>query len=52
MLLLGLRAQVFDAHYVGVIWGRDLIWRNNGWTVNPGPITDYVGGRFSLRSSC
>jgi hypothetical protein len=37
-------AQVFDAHYVGVVWGRDLIWRNNVWTVNPDPITDYVGG--------
>ncbi len=38
-------AQGFEADYVGVVWGRDLIWRNNGWTVNPDPITDYVGGR-------
>ncbi|MFP3203404.1 MAG: DNA/RNA helicase domain-containing protein [Sulfolobus sp.] len=44
-------AQGFEADYVGVVWGRDLIWRNNGWTVNPDPITDYVGGRvFSLKT--
>jgi len=42
-------AQGFEADYVGVVWGRDLIWRNNGWTVNPDPITDYVGGRESLK---
>ena len=43
-------AQVFDAHYVGLVQGRDLIRRNNGWTVNSGPTTDYVSGRFSSRS--
>ena len=43
-------ARVFDAHYAGLVQVRDLIWRNNGWTVNSGPITDYVRGRFSLRS--
>nr|WP_240872370.1 DNA/RNA helicase domain-containing protein [Acidianus infernus] len=42
-------AQGFEADYVGVVWGRDLIWRNNGWTVNPDPITDYVGGSKSLK---
>ena len=35
-------AQGFDAEYVGVVWGRDLVWRN-GWTFNPEPITDYIG---------
>ncbi|EZQ12035.1 MULTISPECIES: DNA/RNA helicase domain-containing protein [Acidianus] len=43
-------AQGFEADYVGVVWGRDLIWRNNGWEVNPDPITDNVGNRFSLKS--
>ncbi|MCQ4336456.1 MAG: DUF2075 domain-containing protein [Sulfolobales archaeon] len=43
-------AQGFEADYVGVVWGRDLVWRNNGWTVNPDPITDYVGGRVSLKA--
>ncbi|ADX82776.1 DUF2075 domain-containing protein [Sulfolobus islandicus] len=42
-------AQGFEADYVGVVWGRDLIWRNNGWTVNSDAITDYVGGRESLK---
>ncbi len=42
-------AQGFEAEYVGVIWGRDLIWRNNGWVVNPDVITDYVGGKYSLK---
>ncbi|QGA53838.1 DUF2075 domain-containing protein [Sulfolobus sp. E5-1-F] len=41
-------AQGFEADYVGVVWGRDMIWRN-GWTVNPDPITDYVGHRNSLK---
>ncbi len=40
-------AQGFEAEYVGVIWGRDLIWRN-GWQVNPKPITDKTGNKFSL----
>jgi len=44
-------AQGFEADYVGVVWGRDLIWRNNGWTVNPNPITDNVGGRFSFKDN-
>ena len=42
-------AQGMEAEYVGVVWGRDLIWRGS-WTVNPNPITDYVGGRYSLKS--
>ena len=40
-------AQGFEAEYVGVIWGRDLIWRD-GWEVNPEPITDNVGKNHSL----
>ncbi len=42
-------AQGFEVEYVGVVWGRDLIWRGK-WTVNPGPITDNVGGNNSLAS--
>ena len=41
-------AQGFEAEYVGVIWGRDLVWRSGKWEVNPGVITDYVGGQSSL----
>ena len=40
-------AQGFEAEYVGVIWGRDLIWRGE-WRVNPKPITDNIGNTFSL----
>ncbi|OYT40265.1 MAG: ATP-binding protein [Desulfurococcales archaeon ex4484_58] len=42
-------AQGFEAEYVGVIWGRDLVWRNSRWEVNPDVITDYVGGKDSLK---
>ena len=42
-------AQGFEAEYVGVVWGRDLIWRD-GWVVNPEPITDNVGGPYSLKA--
>ncbi len=42
-------AQGFEAEYVGVVWGRDLIWRGE-WIVNPDAITDYIGNRYSLRS--
>jgi DUF2075 family protein len=42
-------SQGFEADVVGVIWGRDLIWRN-GWKINPGAITDDVGGRYSIKS--
>jgi len=41
-------AQGFEAEYVGVIWGRDLVWRSNKWDVNPEVITDYLGGSDSL----
>ncbi|BCS93285.1 DNA/RNA helicase domain-containing protein [Metallosphaera javensis (ex Sakai et al. 2022)] len=41
-------AQGFEASYVGVVWGRDLVWRG-GWSIDPGPITDDVGGRHSLK---
>ena len=42
-------AQGFEAEYVGVVWGRDLICRKSPLTgeyvfqVNPDPITDYIG---------
>jgi len=42
-------SQGFEADVVGVIWGKDLIWRN-GWKINPGAITDDVGGRYSIKS--
>ncbi len=41
-------AQGFEADYVGLVWGRDLIWRGE-WKVNPGPITDKVGNNYSLK---
>ncbi|PLJ78413.1 MAG: hypothetical protein B7L53_00210 [Thermofilum sp. NZ13] len=31
------------------MWGRDLVWRN-GWTLNPEPITDDVGGERLLKA--
>ena len=49
-------SQGLEAEYVGVVWGRDLIWRNNGWTFDPDPITDNVGDKKktlkSLASRC
>jgi len=33
---------------VGVVGGRDLVWREDRWFVNPEAITDNVGGRKSL----
>ncbi len=42
-------AQGFEAEHVGVVWGRDLVWRGR-WTVNPEPITDNVGGSASLKA--
>jgi len=41
-------AQGFEAEHVGVVWGRDLVWRGR-WTVNPRVITDDVGGDKSLK---
>lgn len=43
-------AQGMEAEYVGVVWGRDLVWRNGRWTVNPDSITDNIGGKYSLKS--
>ncbi|NPA99607.1 MAG: DUF2075 domain-containing protein [Crenarchaeota archaeon] len=43
-------AQGMEAEYVGIVWGRDLVWRNGRWTVNPDPITDNVGGKKSLKN--
>jgi len=34
--------QGFEADYVGVIWGRDLVWRQNGWQLGDN-CEDYVG---------
>ncbi|CAC11872.1 conserved hypothetical protein [Thermoplasma acidophilum] len=42
-------AQGFEADYIGLVWGRDLIWRN-GWMIDAGVITDTIGNRFSLKS--
>ncbi|MCE4628400.1 MAG: DUF2075 domain-containing protein [Desulfurococcales archaeon] len=42
-------AQGMEAEVVGVVWGRDLVWRGK-WAVQPDPITDNIGGRKSLRS--
>ena len=43
-------AQGFEAEYVGVVWGRDLIWRGR-WEINPSVITDNVGGnKYGLKS--
>jgi DUF2075 family protein len=27
--------QGFEADYVGVVWGRDLVWRNGQWELGP-----------------
>jgi hypothetical protein len=43
-------AQGFEADYAGVIWGKDLVWRNGSWAIDPGAVMDNVGGRNSLRS--
>lgn len=43
-------AQGLEADYVGVVWGRDLIYRGTGWAVNPHTITDSVGGKHSLKT--
>ncbi len=37
--------QGFESDYVGVIWGRDLIRRNNKWVIGPiDSITDNIDG--------
>jgi len=41
-------SQGFETQYAGLVWGRDLVWRN-GWTINPDPITDKVGNSHSLK---
>lgn len=43
-------AQGFEADYVAVVWGRDLVCRDGAWTINPDIITDSVGGRDSLKA--
>ncbi len=42
-------SQGFESDYVGVIWGRDLVWRDS-WEVNASAIMDNIGGKASLRS--
>jgi DUF2075 family protein/DNA replication protein DnaC len=42
-------SQGFEAAYVGVIWGRDLIIRNGSWEVNADVITDDIGKPQSLK---
>jgi len=42
-------AQGFEADYIGLVWGRDLIWRD-GWTIDGTVITDTIGNNFSLKS--
>ncbi|RMD65371.1 DUF2075 domain-containing protein, partial [Candidatus Parcubacteria bacterium] len=39
--------QGFEADYVGVIWGRDFVWRNGQWTL--GPNCEDTIGRPSLK---
>ena len=41
-------SQGFESQYAGLVWGRDMIWRN-GWIVNGGPITDGIGNQHSLK---
>lgn len=41
-------SQGFEAQYAGLVWGRDMIWRN-GWIVNGDPITDGIGNQHSLK---
>ena len=40
--------QGFESDYVGVIWGKDMIWRGQ-WVVNASAITDYIGNKNSLK---
>lgn len=41
--------QGFEADYVGVIWGNDLIWKGE-WIVNSEEIKDTIGEKWSLKS--
>jgi len=44
-------SQGFEADYVGLIWGRDLVLNNDlRWEIRPEVITDNVGNRNSLKS--
>lgn len=40
--------QGFEADYIGVIWGRDFVWRNNGWQI--GDNCEDSIGRPSLKN--
>lgn len=41
-------SQGFETQFAGLVWGRDMIWRN-GWLVNESPITDNIGYNYSLK---
>ncbi|WP_297214954.1 DNA/RNA helicase domain-containing protein [Thermoplasma sp.] len=41
-------AQGFEADYIGLVWGRDLVWRND-WKINADAITDTIGNNYSLK---
>ena len=37
--------QGFESDYVGIIWGRDFVWRNDQWIIgNSDIITDNIDG--------
>jgi uncharacterized protein len=42
--------QGFEFDYVGVIWGPDLVWRDDRWVAQPGKgfDTEMRGGRGSI----
>ncbi|MEM0155823.1 MAG: DNA/RNA helicase domain-containing protein [Thermoplasmataceae archaeon] len=42
-------SQGFEADYVGVIWGRDLVWRGNRFELGDN-CEDSMGGKSSLKS--
>jgi DUF2075 family protein len=42
-------SQGFEADYVGVIWGRDLVWRGNRFELGSN-CEDSMGGKNSLKS--
>ena len=41
-------SQGFETQFAGLVWGRDMIWRN-GWYVNESSITDNIGYNYSLK---
>lgn len=41
-------SQGFETQYAGLVWGRDMIWRDS-WQVNGEPITDNIGYNYSVK---